>query len=158
SFELRFGGQVHHVAWNLGRGRCVVVGSDAGRSMAVITDQPIRRETLNRQRWWTRFTRWLARGEPQPRGAAHLFVPAGEHRSLELLKSHLSRRQLEQYERDGSFDVVGGDTGRLYRVVHGRQMNVQILDKRGEWIASLFFLPVGYLPIGDVLLAQKIAL
>jgi hypothetical protein len=33
-----------------------------------------------------------------------------------------------------------------------------VLDTRGRWLTSLGFTLVGHLPIGDVMLAQKIAL
>jgi hypothetical protein len=107
--------------------------------------------------WWTRLTRWLTQDVPMG-PPAELFAPQSERRALEFLKAHLSREQLKQFDREGTFDVVGGETGKVYRIGRGKQMNVHILGKRGEWIASLCFMPKGYLPMGDLLLAQKIAL
>ena len=66
--------------------------------------------------------------------------------------------QRSQYERHGYFDVIGGATRRRYRIRHGTQMNVQLLDSSGRWVSSLCFAPRGRLPVGDVMLAQAIAL
>jgi hypothetical protein len=78
-------------------------------------------------------------------------------RALALLKANLSPEQLQQFEHEGAFDVVGGDTGSRYRILEGRIMNVQRFD-RGGWQTCFCFEPQGRLPIGDVLLAQKLAL
>ena len=37
-------------------------------------------------------------------------------------------------------------------------MKVQLLDSSGRWVSSLCFTPRGQLPVGDVMLAQAIAL
>jgi hypothetical protein len=79
-------------------------------------------------------------------------------RGVHLLTRHLSPAQREQYARHGYFEVIGGDTGRRYRIRHGYAMNVEQLDEKGRRIELLCFGPRGGLPIGDVLLAQKIAL
>jgi len=81
-----------------------------------------------------------------------------EDRAMELLVRNLSPTQREQYARRGYFDVFGGHTGGWYRVHHARQMNVECLDKRGTTAFLLCFVPEGRLPLGDVLLAQKLAL
>ena len=81
-----------------------------------------------------------------------------EDRAIALLKDHLSREQRSQYERHEYFDVIGGATRRRYRIQHGTQMNVQLLDNSGRWVSSLCFAPRGRLPVGDVMLAQAIAL
>ena len=79
-------------------------------------------------------------------------------RSMQLLKENLSPAQRQQLESRGFFDVVGGATGHRYRIWLGLQMNVERLDKRGRREHLLCFIPEGRLPIGDVLLAQKVAL
>jgi hypothetical protein len=56
------------------------------------------------------------------------------------------------------FDVIGSDTGATYRIRHGSQMNVERLDHKGSCVQLLCFMPENGLPIGDVMLAQKIAL
>jgi hypothetical protein len=81
-----------------------------------------------------------------------------EARAKQLLISKLSPAQREQYEASRFFDVVGGDTGKHYRIRHGCQMNVDELDQNGQRIRVLCFMPNGGLPSGDVMLAQKIAL
>ena len=81
-----------------------------------------------------------------------------KRRSIQLLKQNLSPTQLEQYERLGHFEVIGGRSGLRYRIRHGYQMNVERLDKNGKRACLLCFMPQGRLPYGDVMLAQKIAL
>ena len=53
---------------------------------------------------------------------------------------------------------MGGNSGKHYRIRPARQMNVDELDQHGERISAWCFGPEGDLPIGDVMLAQKIAL
>jgi hypothetical protein len=79
-------------------------------------------------------------------------------RSIQLLKQNLSPAQLEQYERLRHFEVIGGSSGDRYRIRHGFQMNVERLDKNGRRKFLLCFTPQGRVPIGDIMLAQKMAL
>jgi hypothetical protein len=79
-------------------------------------------------------------------------------RGMRLLSENLSRAQRDQYERCGYFDVVGGKTGRRYRIKKGFQMNVVQLDTKGRPVCSLCFMPEGDLVVGDMMLAQKLAL
>ena len=81
-----------------------------------------------------------------------------EARGLRLLQENLSPAQREQHGRFGYFDVVGGNTGKRYRIKYGFQLNVALLDNRGRTRAVLCFAPDGNLPTGDVMLAQKLAL
>jgi hypothetical protein len=81
-----------------------------------------------------------------------------EDRAHQLLEAWLSPAQLEQFRTSGYFDVIGSDSGKLYRVRHGRQMNVDELDSGGKPLTTWCFLPGGRLPVSDVMLAQKIAL
>jgi hypothetical protein len=81
-----------------------------------------------------------------------------EGRSLLLLREWLSLAQREQFARKGYFDVVGSDSGRRYRIHAGTSVNVCEIDERGRLQDGLCFMPIGPLPIGDVMLAQKIAL
>jgi hypothetical protein len=94
--------------------------------------------------------RWVA--------SAHRFRREAELRGAQLLADHLSREQRTEYERRGYFHVTGSDTGKRYRIQSGYQMNVEELDGRGRRVRSLCFMPEGCLPLGDLLLAQKIAL
>ena len=84
---------------------------------------------------------------------------AANERAIGLLKKCLTPEQREQYEKQGFFYVIGSDTGRLYRIKHGTQNNIEELDKsRARKVCGWCFLPVGCLTAGDVMLAQKIAL
>jgi hypothetical protein len=59
---------------------------------------------------------------------------------------------------DGHFEVTGCHSGKRYRIRRGRQMNIYELDMHGAQIAVWCFGPEECLPMGDVMLAQKIAL
>ena len=54
--------------------------------------------------------------------------------------------------------MIGGQTGRRYRVHDMNSINVEELDSEGHCVKKLCFQPEGLLVAGDVLLAQKIAL
>ena len=101
--------------------------------------------------WTSRLRRWLATFWKAAAGLA-------EQRALALLKEHLSPWQRQQYERDGTFDVIGGRSGTRYRIHHGYQMNIEQLDGAGRRVRLLCFAPRGRLAIGDIMLAQKLAL
>jgi hypothetical protein len=81
-----------------------------------------------------------------------------EARGVQLLTRNLSPAQREQYETGRYFDVIGGDTGKRYRIRYGYTMNVEPLDQNGRRIQLLCFMPRGGLPVGDIMLAQKIGL
>jgi hypothetical protein len=66
--------------------------------------------------------------------------------------------QRAQFAEKGYFEVVGGDTGKLYRIYAGAATNVCEVDENGRPTLGLCFLPMGDPPIGDVMLSQKIAL
>ena len=103
-------------------------------------------------------------GERSRRRAARaLFIRHGiertpEGRSLRLLRQWLSPAQRAQFAEKGYFEVVGGDTGKRYRIYAGAVTNVCEVDENGRPTLGLCFLPMGELPIGDVMLSQKIAL
>jgi len=104
----------------------------------------------------------FTRLRPTPNGEALLrllgFSTEAEARGLRLLRENLSPTQREQQESYGYFDVLGGDTGRRYRIKNGLQLNVELLDNKGRTKAVLCFMPEGNLVAGDVMLAQKLAL
>ncbi len=77
---------------------------------------------------------------------------------MRLLMANLTAAQREQLDRYGYFDVIGGETGRRYRIRFGRELNVDELDDFGKRISSWCFLPEGDLVTGDVMLSQKVAL
>jgi hypothetical protein len=96
--------------------------------------------------------------------AAIRSVISGEHYriaeelGMKLLKENLSPLQCHQYAKSRSFEVVGGTTGRRYRIQHGRLMNIEELDPNGRLVRIWCFSPAGGLVTGDILLAQKLAL
>jgi hypothetical protein len=97
------------------------------------------------------------------RATRALFIRHGaestpEGRSLRLLRQWLSPAQRAQFAEKGYFEVVGGETGKQYRIYAGASTNVCEVDERGRPKLGLCFRPVGELPIGDVMLSQKIAL
>lgn len=79
-------------------------------------------------------------------------------KAFKLLKENLTKEQLACYEKNQYFEVTGGKSGTRYRIKHGRQMNIEVLDKAGIKTHGLCFLPVGGLVEGDCMLAQKNAL
>ena len=110
-----------------------------------------------------RFRRSRPDERSRMRAISALFLRHGaqstpEGRSLRLLRAWLSPAQRAHFAEKGYFEVVGGDTGRQYRIHAGAGMNVCEVDKMGRPTLGLCFMPVGELPIGDIMLSQKIAL
>ncbi|MGE3699208.1 MAG: hypothetical protein AB7G08_10450 [Hyphomicrobiaceae bacterium] len=83
---------------------------------------------------------------------------AAEKRSFQLLNANLSLSQRHQYARHGYFDVLGSKTGARYRIHQGSRMNVEQLDADGRRVRLLCFKPAAQLAVGDIMLAQKLAL
>jgi hypothetical protein len=81
-----------------------------------------------------------------------------EIRGMTLLREWLSPTQRAQFDASKSFDVVGCDSRRRYRIHYGRVTNVHEIDGAGQPITGWCFVPSGGLVAGDVMLAQKIAL
>ena len=79
-------------------------------------------------------------------------------RGARLLEENLSAAQRQQYSKYRYFDVVGGRSGKRYRIHHGSSMNIDQLDKNGKRMCGWCFFPRGGLVAGDVMLAQKFAL
>jgi hypothetical protein len=102
-------------------------------------------------------------GPSRRRAVKALFIRHGaektpEGRSLRLLREWLSPVQRAQFAENGYFEVVGGETGKHYRIYTGVMLNVCEVDGKGRPRLGLCFQTLGELPIGDVMLAQKIAL
>jgi hypothetical protein len=91
-------------------------------------------------------------------GRAYSRVSKAERRASTLLKEWLTPEQCSEYERRGYFEARGSHSRKRYRIRSGRQMNVDQLDEGGHLVATLCFLPERYVPVSDVMLAQKIAL
>jgi hypothetical protein len=79
-------------------------------------------------------------------------------RGIRLLKENLTPAQRQQLEKHAYFEVIGGRTGKRYRIRHGRSMNIDQLDRNGRRVCGWCFFPLGGLVAGDVMLAQKVAL
>ena len=93
-----------------------------------------------------------------PGAQARLTIREAQARGVQLLKENLSPAQRDQYEEGGYIEVVGGQTGKRYRIHLGSLMNVELLDSKGKPVATLCFTPRGRLADGDIMLAQKLAL
>jgi hypothetical protein len=91
-------------------------------------------------------------------GQAYSRVSKAEQRASTLLKEWLTPEQCVEYKRRGYFEVRGSHTGKRYRIRSARQMNVDQLDDGGRRVAVFCFLPAKYVPVSDVMLAQKIVL
>jgi hypothetical protein len=108
--------------------------------------------------WWAQQRDQLANSVFFLRNPGDVGSKKAQERGLRLLKQSLAPPQRQQYEKYGYFDVVGGTTGKRYRIRHGRQMNIEQLDKNGRRVCGWCFFPQGTLVAGDVMLAQKLAL
>ena len=91
-------------------------------------------------------------------GFGEVGTPAAQAKGLDLLKSWLTPEQASSYEKTKSFEVVGSDTKKRYRIKHGRQMNIEEIDANGKRVRGLCALPEGGVVAGDCVLAQKLAL
>jgi hypothetical protein len=81
-----------------------------------------------------------------------------EARGITLLREWLSPMQRAQFDASKSFEVVGCDSGRRYRILYGKVTNVYEIDDAGRPVIGWCFAPSGHLVAADVMLAQKIAL
>jgi hypothetical protein len=85
-------------------------------------------------------------------------MDARKTRGIAFLREWLSPMQRAQFDASKSFDVVGCDSGKRYRIHYGRVTNVHEIDDAGQPVTGWCFVPSGHLVAGDVMLAQKIAL
>lgn len=78
-------------------------------------------------------------------------------RGRKLLLENLTPTQRQSYETHGYFDVIGGESGKTYRIYHGTHMNIErlggLMNQNGICVV-----PVGNLCYGDVMLSQKLAI
>ena len=79
-------------------------------------------------------------------------------RGLRLMRRWLSPDQRAEFDDKGTFEVVGCNSGKRYRIYRGAAQNVFEIDDAGQPKVCLCFKPSGELVAGDVMLAQKIAL
>jgi hypothetical protein len=124
---------------------------------------------------WAQVTGRMLRGREEPPlgtlhrlarlmgfGRRHTMLDIDESkaakRGARLLEENLSSAQRQQYTKYRYFDVIGGKTGKRYRIHHGTSMNIDQLDKNGRRVCGWCFFPRGGLVAGDVMLAQKFAI
>jgi hypothetical protein len=122
--------------------------------MGIVNNGPECTGYIAREQLWRDTPRMF----PPFYGAARVRETAAEARAEKLLRENLSDSQLSQLDASGCFDVVGGSSGKTYRITRGRQMNVYQLDKNGRRVRGLCFVPEGNLVPGDVMLIQKLSL
>jgi hypothetical protein len=94
------------------------------------------------------------------RGLSMIFLRENncEARGLRLLRNWLTPQQRAQFDAKRYFDVVGCDSGKLYRIHYGAASNVHEIEGDGCTRVGWCFAPFGDLVAGDIMLAQKIAL
>jgi len=127
----------------------------------VASNEPERRRPDAGRRllqWWAQQRDQLAGSMFFLRSSTDGGSRKAQERGMLLLKQNLAPSQRQQFDRYGFFDVVGGSTGKRYRIRNGRQMNIEQLDKNGRRVCGWCFFPQGNLVAGDVMLAQKMAL
>lgn len=161
-----------HSAWDVESLRRALLGEARHIYAQMLQEEAAMRER-QRRTWVAEQMRRLGRGIAQslrPRREALRFPVFGgrsylderrteaHERGMRLLKDNLSPAQLQQLNRYGYFEVIGGKTGKRYRIRHGRSMNIDQLDKNGRRVCGWCFFPEGNLVTGDVMLAQKAAL
>jgi len=160
-----------HSAWDLEGLRSALL-REAQLVYARMLRDRIETRERERRAWVTEQMRRLSHGLAQsfrPRRAPRLGRLGGRYfidevsseaheRGTRLLKENLTPTQRQQYEKHAYFEVVGGKSGKRYRVRHGRSMNIDQLDKNGRRVCGWCFFPAGNLVAGDVMLAQKLAL
>jgi hypothetical protein len=81
-----------------------------------------------------------------------------EQKADALLKEWLSPEQRSTLDSYEFFEVRGSHTGKCYRIRRGRNMNIYEVGTGQTQVAIWCFGPVEHLPLGDVMLAQKLAL
>jgi hypothetical protein len=84
---------------------------------------------------------------------------AAETRAERLLFTILTPSQVKQYTDDRFFDVTIPATGRIYRLRHGRSMNVELIEAGKPKIKFCAHPHNAYeVPVPDVLLSQLLML
>jgi hypothetical protein len=81
-----------------------------------------------------------------------------EEKASALLRSWLTAEQMKDWDARSEFDVLGSNSRTRYRIRRASAMNIDEVDSSGHVAAQWCFAPRGNLPLGDIMLAQKIAL
>ena len=85
-------------------------------------------------------------------------TPPQQRRALDLLMENLTGAQQRDFLRYGCFDVIGGESGKRYRLWHCFHQNIEELDAYRCRVCLWCFQPGEARALADVLLAQKAAL
>ncbi len=137
--------------------------TDVGPRAAAAEGLPARNLALtDLDDWLDDFDEMLA--VSRARREQHL-APAGlctaslqtERRGIALLLENLTPEQRRQFTGFRHFDVIGGESGKRYRIWHCYHQNIEELDMFGRRTCVWCVHPSGVV-LGDVLLAQKTAL
>jgi hypothetical protein len=81
-----------------------------------------------------------------------------QRRSLILLVRLLTPEQRQEFRMLQHFHVTGGRTGCRYRIRTGRTANIDVLHEDGRLRYRLCVVPVGGVPVYDVMAAQMLHL
>jgi hypothetical protein len=81
-----------------------------------------------------------------------------EANARQLLRENISAVQRAQLRTLGYFEVTGGTTGKTYRIRSNHGMNVDEMGKSSKRTRIMCFNPCGLVALGDIMLAQKLAL
>lgn len=79
-------------------------------------------------------------------------------RSFELLESWLSESQREEFKQKDAFTVIGSGSGKRYRIRQMFAYGILAVDRYDKPLREYCVVPKGGLALGDIMLAQKIAL
>jgi hypothetical protein len=81
-----------------------------------------------------------------------------QRRSLVLMVKLLTPEQRREFRMSQHFHVTGGSTGCIYRIRTGRTANIDVLREDGRLRYRLCVVPVGGVPVYDVMAAQMLHL
>jgi hypothetical protein len=76
----------------------------------------------------------------------------------DLLKSNPTAEQANELHRTRAFQVIGGATGRRYRIRHAFAFNIDLLSEQSQHVVPFCFRPRDNFAVGEIMLAQKNAL
>lgn len=95
--------------------------------------------------------------QPGSAGESEQRKALANERATDLLLENLTAEQCRQYVTYRFFEVIGGESGRRYRIWQSTSDNIEEFDDLGRRICTLCVRPLG-VAIADMLLAQKMAL
>jgi hypothetical protein len=95
-----------------------------------------RKRATSARRAWDASWLWLAYRARIAVLTSHRRLCMAEARAMKLLYENLSTEQRDMLRSLGYFEVIGGETGRTYRVRSAYRMNVEEISARGE-VAAL---------------------